>query len=70
MLLQLQDAKLRGCHKRAIKTATATFPGYSYPENHTLMSRNVRSTVNGRFDDISSNRVNVHRFDDFGEFQS
>ena len=32
------------------------------------MSRNARSRENGRFDEISSNGVNVRGFDDFGEF--
>lgn len=35
-----------------------------------LMSRNARSNENGRFDKISSNWVNAHGFDNFGEFQS
>ena len=34
------------------------------------MSRNARSRENGRFDEISSNGVNVRGFDDFGEFFS
>ena len=32
------------------------------------MSRNARSRENGGNDEISSNGVNVHGFDDFGEF--
>ena len=34
------------------------------------MSRNACSNKNGRFDKILSAKVNVHGFDDFGEFQS
>ena len=34
------------------------------------MSRNARSNENGRFDDISSNRLNVDGFDDFSEYWS
>ena len=33
----------------------------------TLLSRNARENENNRFDEISSNRVNVYRFDDHGE---
>ena len=33
------------------------------PEMHTVKE-------NGRFDKIPSNQVNVHGFEDFGEFQS
>ena len=33
------------------------------------MSRNLRSNENGRYDESSSNRKNVHVFDNFGEFQ-
>ena len=33
------------------------------------MSRNTHINENGRFDEISSNRANVCRFDDFGEIQ-
>ena len=29
------------------------------------MSRNARSNINDRFDEISSNQVNVHGFDGF-----
>ena len=36
----------------------------------SLMSRNARSNENGRFDDISSNRLNVDGFDDFSEYWS
>ena len=36
----------------------------------TLLSRNARENENNRFDEISSNRVNVYRFDDHGESQS
>ena len=32
------------------------------------MSRNLRSKENGRYDESSSNRKNVHGFDNFGEF--
>ena len=32
------------------------------------MFRNARSNENGKFDEISLDRVNVHGFDDFGEF--
>ena len=34
------------------------------------MSRNAHSNKDGKFDDISLNRVNVHGFDDFGTLQS
>ena len=33
-----------------------------------LMSRNACSDKNGKFDEISSNQVNVHGFDNFDKF--
>ena len=37
----------------------------SVSPTYLLMSRNARRNENGRFDEISPNRVNVNRFDDY-----
>ena len=42
----------------------------SVSPTYLLMSRNARRNENGRFDEISPNRVNVNRFDDYSELQS
>ena len=42
----------------------------SVSPTYLLMSRNARRNENGRFDEISPNRVNVNRFDDYRELKS